>query len=126
MKRWQNVLSFAGVCCSSLCFLALPLIALWLPARGFGWLHNERLTRAMLLMFLAMTLAATLTAYRVHRKAGPGICAAAGSLALLGTAWGFLSTAAGWAALAALGAALFWDRRLLSGAHRGHEGCVEE
>lgn len=121
MKSWWNVLGLVGVGCSSLCFLALPLVALWLPLSRFGWLHDETLTRAMLLMFLAMSLMGTSAAFLAHRKSGPLLCAACGALLLTGTAWGRLSAAIGWLGLGALIAAWYWDRRLMQVEHHEHQ-----
>jgi hypothetical protein len=106
-----RLFSLAGVACSSLCFLALPLIALWVPASS--WLHNERLTRAMLLMFLAMALFGGYSAFRHHGRAGPGACALAGSAILIVVAWNGLAGPAGWLGLALLFAAWLWDWRLM-------------
>lgn len=110
MTKLLRLLSLVGVGCSSLCFIALPLIALWIPASS--WLHNERLTRAMLVMFLAMALTGAYSAYRHHGKALPAACALAGAALLLAVAWGTLPPPAGWAGLVLLFGASLWDWRL--------------
>ena len=106
-----RLLSLIGVGCSSLCFLALPLLVLWVPASS--WFHNERLTRAMLLMFLAMSLAGSYSAFRHHRRLGPGACALSGAGFLIIVAWGGLPGPVGWIGLALLFAAWIWDQRLI-------------
>lgn len=118
--RWR-VLSLVGIGCSSLCFLALPLLLIWAPAVGFGWLHNETLTRGMLLMFLAMSLAGSFGAYRVHRRLAPGLMALTGAFILIGGAWHVVRHWLGWLALAAIAAAWAWDQRLIKGAHHAHD-----
>ncbi|MBI4425831.1 MAG: hypothetical protein HY554_19025 [Elusimicrobia bacterium] len=84
----------------------VPLLLLWAPAVGFGWLHIELLTRAMLLMFLAMSLAGSAAAYRVHRRPAPGWIAAGGALVLVGGAWHLAGAGPGWLGLAAIAAAM--------------------
>ena len=126
MKRWWRLASLIGICCSSLCFLALPLLLLWLPATGFGWLHNEALTRGMLLMFLAMFLAGSVNGFKHHRRPTPLILASSGAVLLISTAWQLLPFWIGWLALAALIAAWLHDKNLMQGMHhehplRGHE-----
>ncbi len=121
--RWR-LASLIGVGCSSLCFLALPLLALLLPAKSFGWIHNETLTHAMLVMFLAMGLWGSVTAFRHHRHLGPGGLAAAGAAVLAAAAWDWVPPAAGWAALGALTAGWVWDRSLLKKhPQSGGESC---
>lgn len=122
-ERWR-LASLIGVGCSSLCFLALPLLALLLPARSFGWIHNETLTRSMLVMFLGMTLWGSATSFRHHRRPGPAVLAIAGAVVLAAGAWGMLPLVAGWSALAALAAGWFWDMRLLKRIRQtGRESC---
>lgn len=117
-----RVAGLIGAFCASLCFLALPLLVLWVPMSS--WLHDERLTRAMLIMFLAMTLLGTYGAYRRHRKAAPSLCGLAGALLLVLAAWHAVATAAGWAGLLLLVGAALWDRKLTRGpAGRGGREC---
>lgn len=124
MKPWWRAVSLIGVGCSSLCFLALPLLLLWLPASGFGWLHNEPLTRAMLLMFLAMFLFGSVLASRIHGRLAPGLVSLAAALILAGRAWRLVEAWLGWLALAAITAAWAWDRRLIrAGAACPRRGC---
>lgn len=120
MKPWWRVLSIVGIGCSSLCFLALPLLLIWAPAVGFGWLHNETLTRGMLLMFLAMSLGGSFGSYRVHRRLAPGLVALAGALILIGGAWHVVRHWLGWPALAAIAVAWAWDQRLIKEASHEH------
>lgn len=120
MKPWWRVLSLIGIGCSSICFLALPLLLIWAPAAGFGWLHNETLTRTMLLMFLAMSLAGSLAAYQAHHRRAPGLAASAAALILVGGAWHLVRPWLGWLALAGIGAAWVWDQRLLKRVHHEH------
>lgn len=121
--RWR-LASLIGVGCSSLCFLALPLLALLLPAKSLGWIHNEALTRAMLVMFLVMALWGSATAFRHHRRPGPGGLTVAGAAVLAATAWGLAPPAAGWSAFAALAAGWIWDMSLLKGrSQAGRESC---
>lgn len=119
MKGWMagklRVLSLLGVCCSSLCFLALPLLAVWVPASS--WLHNETLTRLMLAMFLLMALGGGYAAYSHHGRRGPGICALLGAGLLVCAAWGAWPVPAGWSGLALLIAAWLWDLLLMKAAH---------
>lgn len=121
MKPWWRVLSLIGIGCSSLCFLALPLLLIWAPAVGFGWLHNETLTRSMLLMFLAMSLAGSFGAYRAHKSPWPGCISLAGALILVGAAWHLAAHWLGWPALAGIAAAWVWDQRLVKEAHHAHD-----
>lgn len=121
--RWR-LASLIGVGCSSLCFLALPLLALLLPAKSLGWIHNETLTRAMLVMFLAMALWGSAMAFRHHRRWGPGALAVAGAAGLIAGAWRAVLPAAGWSAFAALTAGWVWDMRLLKKrSEAGKESC---
>jgi hypothetical protein len=121
--RWR-LASLIGVGCSSLCFLALPLLALLLPAKSLGWIHDETLTHTMLVMFLAMALWGSVRAFRHHRSLGPGGLAVAGAAGLAAAAWDLAPSAAGWPALAALTAAWIWDMRLLKRrAQAGNESC---
>lgn len=119
MKTWPRIISFVGICCSSLCFLSLPLAAFLVPY-GFGWLHNETLTRVMLLMFLAMSMAGTVGAFLTHRRRGPGICAFLGSGLLAGTAWRLFPPPIGWLSVVLLLAAWIWDWLLTRGNHHEH------
>jgi hypothetical protein len=124
MKRWGRIVSLIGVGCSSLCFRALPLLVLWLPAFALGWLHNEKLTRGMLLMFLAMSLFGTVRAYQQHGDPKPGIVTLIGAALLVGAAWGDVRPIGGWLAMATLVAAWLWDMRLLKGINHAHtERC---
>lgn len=116
MKRPGTLWRLAGlfgICCSSLCFLALPLLLLWLPASGFGWLHNETLTRSMLLMFLAMFLAGSTSSFRMHRSWPPVLLAFLGASALIATAWHGVRPWAGWLGLATLAATWAYDQHLM-------------
>lgn len=116
MKCWPRIISFVGICCSSLCFLSLPLVAFMVPY-GFGWLHNERLTRVMLLMFLAMSLIGTAGVYVAHHRRGPVVAAFLGAGLLVGTAWGFFPPTIGWLSLVFLSAAWIWDWQLMKFGH---------
>lgn len=124
MKRWWSAASLAGVCCSSLCFLGLPLLAMWASALGLGWLSSDGVMRAMLLMFLAMFGVGMVGAYRVHRRRGPAVAAVMGFLLLAGTAWHKLPHAFGWLALGLLVFAWLWDWRLVKrGQHHEPMEC---
>ena len=116
MKNWPRMISVLGICCSSLCFLSLPLAAFLVPY-GFGWLHNETLTRTMLAMFLAMSLAGTIGAFFAHRHSGPGFCALIGAGLLAGTAWRLFPPLIGWLSLVLLITAWIWDWRLMRHSH---------
>ena len=124
MKGWGRVVSLIGVGCSSLCFLALPLLALW-PMSALGWIHNENLTRGMLIMFLAMSLYGVARAYQRHGDPKPGVGALIGAAALVITAWGGVPPVIGWAALAPLAAVWLWDMQLLKRIDHEHESRCE-
>lgn len=98
-----------GVCCSSLCFLGLPLLAMGSSALGLGWLLNDTLMRIMLLMFLAMYGAGNIGAFLIHRRRGPGMVACLGAILLVGVAWHKFSPWAGWLALGSLLGVWWWD-----------------
>lgn len=112
--RWIGII---GICCSSLCFLALPLLLILLPTSGFGWIHSETLTRSMLLMFLAMFLTGSVSSFRMHGRWGPFVAALLGAVVLAATAWHALPPQAGWAGLAALAATWAYDRKLMWNHH---------
>ena len=114
--RWR-VASVIGVSCMSLCALGLPLLVLWLPALGLGWLLDERITRVMLVMFLGMYVAGAIGAFRRHHRRSPLALAVVGSGLLVGTTRHLFPRVAGWAALASLVLAWFWDLRLLKKVH---------
>lgn len=103
-----------GLCCSSLCLLGLPVLGLWLSARGLGWLVNEWLTRTMLLLFLILYGVGMLRSFRHHKRRGSGVLAITSGSLLVGTAWHVLPPYAGWIALGGLIVSQMWDRRLLS------------
>lgn len=102
-----------GVCCSSLCFLGLPLLAMGLSVLGLGWLLNDTVMRAMLFMFLAMYGAGHIGAFLIHRRRGPGMVASLGGLLLLGVAWHKFPSWGGWLALGSLFGAWWWNWRLV-------------
>ncbi|MBI4341650.1 MAG: MerC domain-containing protein [Candidatus Omnitrophica bacterium] len=110
--RWR-LISLIGLGCSSLCALGLPLLVLWLPAMGLGWLLNDWLMRAMLIMFLAMYLGGVWVAFRHHRRFAPAMAGVVGAAMLIGTAWHWLPHRAGWLAMGALLAGWVCDQRLL-------------
>ncbi|MBI5240300.1 MAG: MerC domain-containing protein [Elusimicrobia bacterium] len=124
MRRWRDLLGWLGIGCSGICLLGLSFLAAWLPASAAGWLHNESLTRAMLLMALAMFLWGTWGSYRLHGRLLPGVLALAGAALLSARAWGLLGLAAGWIGLGVLAAAWLWDRRLMK--LMGGPGCSSE
>lgn len=125
MRQGWRLASLIGVGCSSLCFLALPALALLFPARALGWIHNEALTRAMLATFLAMALWGSTAAFLHHRRPGPAGLAVAGAAVLAASAWGLAPPVAGWPALAILAAGWLWDMRILKKSGQdGGESCV--
>lgn len=117
MKRWWNLANLFGVCCSSLCFLGLPMLIAAIPVVGFAWLLNETLMRVMLIMFLLMFAVAAIAAFRVHHRWGPSVVTICGSLVLIGMTWHLFPKQAGWLALIGMTGAWFWDFRLLKKAH---------
>lgn len=115
LTAWWRLASLIGIGCNSLCFLALPLLVLWLPTAGFGWLHNETLTKIMLYMFLAMFLAGSTISFTHHGRPTPGLLALSGALLLIGTSWHAFPFWTGWLALALLIAAWLHDKNLMRG-----------
>ncbi len=118
MSHWWRVTSLVGIGCSSLCVVGVPLLAAWLPATLLGWVHNDTLTRAMLVMFLAMALGGAAGAFRHHRHGGPAMLATAGALALAAATWRFAPMGAAWLGLVALVSGGIWDWRLMRSVHR--------
>ncbi|MBK8871780.1 MAG: MerC domain-containing protein [Elusimicrobia bacterium] len=119
MKSWWNITSLGVVCCTSFCFLGLPILAIWTSALGLGWLSNNSVMRAMSPMFLAIYGVGSISAYLTHRRAGPGMTAIIGAVLSLGAAWHKFPHAAGWLGLAILLGAWFWDWRLVKSCGQG-------
>lgn len=117
MNRWWRVTSLVGICCSSLCVVGLPLLSVWLPATFLGWVHNDRLARAMLVMFLVMALGGAASSFRHHHNRGPAALAVAGALALAAATWRTAPAVVAWLALAALISGGIWDWRLMRNVH---------
>ncbi len=116
MKNWWNITSLVGICCSSLCFLGIPLLLSLTPFLAMEWLQNDTLMRIMLVMFLVMFGIGSVGAFRSHHRKTPGILALFGACLLIGTSLHSIPKQVGWLGLASLFVSwfldLYWMRKI--------------
>lgn len=125
MKGWWRTTSLVGICCSSLCFLGLPLLLLWGPMMALDRFLNEKVMMGMLLMFFAMFAVSTISAFRSHRQLWPAIVGILGGILLWGRASHASPVLAGWLGLTFIFLSWFLDWRLMKRKGEGvsDKGC---
>ncbi len=121
MKNWRDKVGLVGVCCSSLCFLGLPVFMALIPSEWMGSTFFQWGVRIMVFVSLYFSVSAAYKGFKVHHNIWPLLILLSASIVLVFLSFYLVPRPIGWVAFGAFVASWFWNRQLLKRTH--HSPC---